>query len=872
MRNSLRKEREALIKVTFLGGADEVGASSTLLEIAGKRLLVDCGIRMKARAGDVLPYLEPIEAVGGIDAIILTHAHTDHSGGLPVIHQSYPHIPVYMTPATLSLTMILLLDSLKIMQMEFEKEGEIPLYPLAAVEQLVAASRPVATSYPLEIFGGDIRLTFTPAGHILGASTVLVESMDGTVLMGGDVSVTDQMTIPGMMSPPCLRPDLVVTESTYGGRLHANRAAEEGRLVERAKDVLSRGGGILFPAFAVGRAQEVILILSKAMEQGEIPAAPIFVDGMVRSVCQAYRSYPNLLTPWLRRRLKEKGNPFYPENGPVVPVFKPGLREKYANTRPAIYVSSSGMLTGGPSPYYAKKLAPNKKNCIAITGYQDEESPGRRVQDVARAGGGTLMLYNEEVELKCEVGTYGLSAHADTSQLVNAIDVLEPKNIALVHGDHGAREALENALHSAKLNNVHRPVIGSTLEIQPQTSLPRHNPRETSQGHHNTPDRSIDEFTNEALFPLGNILLERDGPSRNYTVPEILFAFGIREDTDQSMLVHAANILQEKENPFKRDKKRGFLYRLRLGNKGQLWNPEQSKANKQARQLDLNPLLERVSELFPPETGVYRRKVNRSVPAIRLSFMFPKIQSRTQRVQEAIQIFEEETGWSIRIHKEANHQALTKHLLDMLPPDWEAKKNPAIHLEKESIGIKLTKPPQDDDSVTNIKEQFEAETGFSLDVSFDANASITSNISQQATDFIYGNEAKKRMEINQAYQLIKQTFAEQQHQPLKSSLKNQYIELAFISPQIGNRYLELLQKLQARLGWLLRIKPNANQHKIKERAAELIPESWGLKKSPGFHEKEGYLSAKVAHPPDNDELIALSNQMEEETGFSIKLV
>lgn len=861
-----------MIKITFLGGADEVGASSTLLQIAGKRLLIDCGIRMKARAGNVLPYLEPIEAAGGIDAIILTHAHTDHSGGLPVIHQSYPNVPVYMTAATLSLTMILLLDSLKIMQMEFEKEGEIPLYPLAAVEQLVASSRPVATSYPLEIFNGDIRLTFTPAGHILGASTVLIESSDGTVLMGGDVSVTDQMTIPGMMSPPCIQPDLIVTESTYGGRFHADRAAEEGRLIERAKDVLSRGGGILFPAFAVGRAQEVILILSKAMEQGEIPEAPIFVDGMVRSVCQAYRSYPELLTPWLRNRLEEKGNPFYPENGPVVPVFKPGLREKYANTRPAIYVSSSGMLTGGPSPYYAKKLAPNKKNCIAITGYQDEESPGRRVQDVARAGGGTLTLYDEEVELKCEVGTYGLSAHADTSQLVSAIEILEPKNIALVHGDHGAREALENALYAAQLNNIHRPVIGSTLEIQTQTSLPKYQPNKENQEHKGTLIHSIDELNNKALFVLGNTLLERDGPSRNYTVPEILFAFGIREDINQVMLAKADEVLQSKESPFKRDKKRGFLYRLRLGNRGELWSPEQSKANQQARKQDLNPLLERVKELFPIETGMYKRKVNTSIPAIRLSFMFPKIQSRTQRVQEAMQVFEEETGWAITVHKEANHKALTDHLLDMLPPDWKIKKNPAIHLEKESVSIKLTNPPQSKDLVENIKKQFETETGFSLDVSFDVNANTVSNITRPSANSIYDNKTKEKMEINKAYQLIKQTFAGQQHQPLKSSLKNQHIELAFISPQIGNCYLELLQELQETLGWTLQIKPHANQHKIKERAAELIPESWGLKKSPGFHEEEGYISAKVTHPPDRNELLIVSNQLKKETGFFIKLL
>ncbi|MEM1010305.1 MAG: MBL fold metallo-hydrolase, partial [Myxococcota bacterium] len=126
-----------MIKITFLGGADEVGASCSLLELAGKRILIECGIRMSPRNGDVLPWLAPIQEGGGLDAIILTHAHMDHSGAMPVIHQSYPDIPVYMTSATLSLMTILLLDSLKIMQSDYEKEGELPLYPEASVEGLI---------------------------------------------------------------------------------------------------------------------------------------------------------------------------------------------------------------------------------------------------------------------------------------------------------------------------------------------------------------------------------------------------------------------------------------------------------------------------------------------------------------------------------------------------------------------------------------------------------------------------------------------------------------------------------------------------------------------------------------------------------------
>lgn len=850
-------------KLTFLGGADEVGASCTLVEIAGKRILVDCGIRMSPRDGDVLPYLAPIEEAGGLDAIILTHAHTDHSGAMPVIHQSYSHVPVYMTAATLSLTTILLMDSLKIMQSEFEKEGEIPLYPLPAVELLIGASRPVAMCTPLDIFGGDIRLTFTPAGHILGAATVLIESDDGVILMGGDVSVTDQLTIPGMMRPPCTQPDIVVIESTYGGRKHADRSAEEHRLVERANEVIQRGGGILFPAFAVGRAQEVILILSRAMERGHIPKAPIFVDGMVRTVCSAYRSYPELLTPWLRKRIDTKGDPFYPADGTVEPVFKPQLREHCANQRPAIYIASSGMLTGGPSPYYATKLAPNPKNCIAITGYQDEESPGRRVQDVARAGGGMLRLHEQDVELKCEVGTYGLSAHADTSQLVDALRDIAPHQIALVHGDHGAREALEDALCHARLNGVHRPTIGSTLEITPHK-------RRSFRLHSAAPaeEKRFESFHGDVLLPLAQTLLERDGAGRHYTVPEILFAWGMQGELYQQDIERASAMLQSKESPFKRDKKRVFLYRLRVNSQGQLSTREDKAIRKQARKGNHQPVLQRIAELFPPETGVYKRKVQLNGPDIVLFFEFPDVQPHHPDIQHAIQLFTEETNWGIKIHPQPHQQRLSEKAAELLPDDCQLAKRPAIHLDQQSVTITLS-TPLDTTHAQTIQDDFKQQTGFALqfkEVAQGQQPILPVNMSSPNTP---------QLEINQAYQCIRDAFQDTPHELLKCGQKQDqdgpYIELSFISPQIGRLYLDTCTQLQQQTGYRIRIKPTPDQHRIKQLAAALIPASWNAKKGPGFHEQEGYLSIKATTPPSDEEREAISQALAAQTGYTLRV-
>ncbi|KAF0212789.1 MAG: putative exonuclease of the beta-lactamase fold involved in RNA processing, partial [bacterium] len=268
------------MKLTFLGGADEVGASSTLVEIAGHRLLVDCGIRMQDRSGDHLPWLAHLQEVGGVEAIVLTHAHMDHSGALPVVCSTYK-VPLYLTSPTLALITILLLDAVKIMAIEQEREGEIPLYSLPMVENVMGAARTVPFLQSVSLFGGDVILTYYPAGHILGAGSVVLESKkDGTVMITGDIAATNQLTVPGLMIPP-VKPDAIVIESTYGGRLHASRSAEEMRLIEQAEEVIQRGGQMLIPAFAVGRAQEVILILSRAMEEKKLTRVPIFIDGMV---------------------------------------------------------------------------------------------------------------------------------------------------------------------------------------------------------------------------------------------------------------------------------------------------------------------------------------------------------------------------------------------------------------------------------------------------------------------------------------------------------------------------------------------------------------------------------------------------------------
>lgn len=455
------------MKLTFLGGADEVGASSTLIEISGKRLLVDAGIRISSKSArgiesDQLPDLRQVSEAGGPDFLLVTHAHTDHTGALPLILEQYPHVPVIATAPTLALVRILQADAQNIMKSRHEAEGELPLFDEIAVQRLLDAFQLIEFRQPLRL-GDGLQVTYHPAGHILGAATLVLESDEGILTMSGDLSMTPQRAVV-KATLPRIKSDFLVLESTYGGKLHANRAAEEKRLIETLKGVVERGGKAIIPAFALGRAQEVLQILLAYRDEID---APVWADGMVRSVCRGYNQFRDLL-PEKTIKLAGDDDLFFRKN--VKAVQSPVQREEIARSDgPAIIVASSGMLTGGPSAAFVRWLADDERNAIFLTGYQDEESPGRFVQRMVKerqeGQDVTLRIDDASVTLRCEIGTYSLSAHADDAELLSITDALGADNVALVHGDPAARSTLAAHLRE-RGKHVHMPVSGRSIELK----------------------------------------------------------------------------------------------------------------------------------------------------------------------------------------------------------------------------------------------------------------------------------------------------------------------------------------------------------------------------------------------------------------------
>ena len=448
------------MQVIFAGGASGVGASCVAIELADQWIVVDAGVRVDRKA-DPLPDLALLEGKD-VRAIFVTHAHADHIGALPLLHQAFPKAPIFASRATGLLMEVMLADALKIMTRRAVEEMELPLFPQEMVASMLNMLRPLPVGESITLAElPNVTIHASRAGHIAGAVSLGFKATDGSLIVSGDISITPQRTVLGAVAPPMKNCDMLILESTYGARLHPNRQGEEQRLAQAVADGLARGGHVLIPCFGLGRGQELVLLLQAAQDKGQIPQFPIYVDGLVRRVCSTYMLLPEALTPTLQRQIRKGYTPF---TGPNVSFVRDERdRERILAGSPACIVSSSGMLTGGPSVWFAERLVSNPNASILITGYQDEESPGRKLLDLAEQKKSTLDINGTTFQVQCQVAKYSLSAHADGAELAAFAASVHPRQVALVHGDEEARLALRTKLTDTE---VLLPANGSSLAVQ----------------------------------------------------------------------------------------------------------------------------------------------------------------------------------------------------------------------------------------------------------------------------------------------------------------------------------------------------------------------------------------------------------------------
>lgn len=458
---------ENFVRLTALGGFRQVGRSAALLSTRESRVLIDCGVLISEDNGS--PYLNApeITPLSALDAVVITHAHLDHSGLVPALYKYGYEGPVYTTAPTRDLMSLLQLDFIKVAMGEARKSA----YDSSNVRNVVANTIPLKYGETTDI-APDVRLTFQNAGHILGSSLAHFHIGDGlyNVAMSGDIKFEKTWLFnPAVNKFP--RVETLVLESTYGGYhdVQPSRHDAAMQLKDVAKRVLNRGGKILVPVFAVGRSQEVMLVIEEAMRNRQIPDVPIYLDGMIWEATAIHTAYPEYLNSQLRTQIFQTGeNPF------LSPSFKRvETQDMRANicddVEPCIVLATSGMMSGGPVLEYFKAWADNPLHALLFVGFQSEGSLGRRIQREAREitlsdRGNPLTL-----PIKMDLETIdGFSGHSDRLQLLNFVGTMEPRpeRVIVNHGEEFKCSDLASGLYKKYGIEARAPMNLETIRLK----------------------------------------------------------------------------------------------------------------------------------------------------------------------------------------------------------------------------------------------------------------------------------------------------------------------------------------------------------------------------------------------------------------------
>jgi len=464
-----KEKRNEWIRLSILGGGREVGRSCLLIQTPESRVIMDCGINVAATSENrAYPMFDsPDFNLKEVDAVILTHAHLDHMGLIPALYRMGYDGPLYCTAPTRDVASLLALDYISIAQ----KEGLKPLYTSTDVKNMVKHT--ICLNYEeVTDITPDVRLTLYNAGHTLGSAMAHLHIGNGlhNLLYTGDMNYeTSNLLAAAATKFPRL--ETAIIESTYGGKDDnlATRKECENYLIDVIKTTIKNKGKVLMPVLGVGRSQEIILILEKAIREGLLDKIPIFIQGMVWDVTAIHTTYPDFFNNKIRRNIFHKDhNPFLSDIFKKVAGHKE-MKEVMEEKGPCIILATSGMMVGGPSVEYFKALADNAKNALVLTCYQGEGSLGRRLQQGEKSIGFKKGEKTEEVPVKMSIHTIsGFSGHSSRKQLMQFVYNLDPrpKRIIVNHGESGKCLDLASSLHKAHRIETNAPKNLEALRIR----------------------------------------------------------------------------------------------------------------------------------------------------------------------------------------------------------------------------------------------------------------------------------------------------------------------------------------------------------------------------------------------------------------------
>jgi len=449
----MRERKEEWVRLTFLGGARQVGRSCIFLQTPESRVILDCGVDV-ATIDKAYPHLEvPEFDINQLDAVIISHSHIDHCGFVPYLFKFGYRGPVYCTAPTRDVSALLLLDYVKIMR----SENKEPIFSTDDIKEMVKHTITLDYEEVTDITP-DIRVTLYNAGHILGSAMVHMHIGNGlhNLVYTGDMKFA-RTTLLEPAATEFPRLETLILESTYGGRenIQPSKKDSDEYLGIAIKDTVARGGKILIPTLGVGRSQEVMLIIEQLVRTGFIDKIPVYIDGMVWDVTAIHTAYPEYLNLGIRKLIFHKDqNPFLSDI--FREVGSPKERQQVIEeTGSCVILATSGMLTGGPSVEYLKRLADNPKNTLIFVAYQGEGSLGRRIQRGDKEIIFQSGAQQEVLKINCEILTIeGFSGHSSRKQLLNFMYRVnpKPKKVIINHGENSRSLDLASTIH--KMNRI----------------------------------------------------------------------------------------------------------------------------------------------------------------------------------------------------------------------------------------------------------------------------------------------------------------------------------------------------------------------------------------------------------------------------------
>ena len=431
-----------------LGGVKQVGRSCFIVVTPESKVMLDCGINPGEVSGlDAYPRLDWFNFdFDDLDAVVIGHAHIDHQGFLPALFKYGYKGPVYCTEPTLPLMTLLQMDSVKIAN----SNGTYLPYEARDVNEVIKHCITLPYGKPTDI-SPDITITLNNAGHIMGSATVHLNiSGAHNILYSGDYKYAKTQLLDSAVSM-YPRVETLITESTYGNTADVmpDQQFVYRSFSESINKTLVDGGKVLIPVPAVGRAQEIMLVMAKEMREGRLIESPIYIEGMISEASAIHMSYAHYLGSEVRKSVSQGINPFQSE---YFTVITGGKREDVLNDEnPAIVMATSGMLEGGPSVEYFKELAPNAKNKIMFVSYQINGTLGRRVLDGAMT---QVSMMDKTGKVKvvpvcCQTQKIdGFSGHSDFNQIMNFVSRIKPKRVLVNHGEKSKSENVASAIYS----------------------------------------------------------------------------------------------------------------------------------------------------------------------------------------------------------------------------------------------------------------------------------------------------------------------------------------------------------------------------------------------------------------------------------------